>query len=150
MKFRTVILTTGKTAAGMVVPPEVVAGLGSSKKPAVKVTLNGYTYRSTVATMDGKFMVGVSAENRALTGVAAGDRVEVDLALDDAPRVVDIPADFAKAVAKDKDAKQFFGSLSNSRQRAAVTAIETAKKPETRARRIATTVEQLHAGQAPR
>ena len=150
MKFRTVIQSNGKTATGIEVPPKVVESLGSSKRPPVRVTINGKTYRSTVAVMGGKFMVGVSAENRALTGVAAGDRVEVDLALDDAPRLVDIPADFAKALAKDKDAKQFFGSLSNSRQRAAVTAIETAKKPETRARRIATTVEQLHAGQAPR
>src|SRR6476660_9507912 len=58
--FRTKILESGKTAAGIQVPPEVVAALGSSKKPAVRVTLNGYAYRSTVAVMDGKFMLPVS------------------------------------------------------------------------------------------
>ena len=72
MRFRTTILATGKTAAGFVVPDEVIAALGAGKKPAVSVTIKGYTYRSTVATIDGRFMVGVSAENRAKAGVEGG------------------------------------------------------------------------------
>jgi hypothetical protein len=146
MKFRTVILTTGKTAAGIEVPPEVVAGLGSSKKPPVKVTLNGYTYRSTVATMDGKFMVGVSAEVRQHAGVAGGDTVDVTMELDTDKREIAVPDDLQKALNKDKAAKAFFESLSYSNKRRFVEPILAAKAPETRQRRIEKTVAQMHAG----
>jgi len=63
MRFRTTVLQGGKTATGIRVPDEVVEALGSGKRPAVRVTINGFTYRSTVAVMDGAYMVGVSAEN---------------------------------------------------------------------------------------
>ena len=99
MRYRTTILTTGKTAAGIEVPPDVLAGLGTSRKPPVRVTIGGYTYRSTVATVDGRFMIGVSAENRAKAGVAGGDEVDVDIELDTEPRTVEVPADFAVALA---------------------------------------------------
>ena len=69
MKFRTTILSGGKTTTGIHVPDEVVAALGTSRKPAVKVALNGYSYRSTVASMGGRFMVGVSADVREKSGV---------------------------------------------------------------------------------
>src|SRR5439155_1121133 len=86
-------------AAAVRVPPEVVSALGSSKRPAVRVTINGYTYRSTVAVMGGEFMLPLSAENRSGAGVAAGDEVEVDIELDTAPREVSVPPDFAEALA---------------------------------------------------
>src|SRR4029079_11930768 len=74
MKFRTTILQGGKTATGIEVPPEIVEGLGSGKRPAVRVTINGSTYRSTVAVMGGAFMIGVSAEVRAAgRGAGGGD-----------------------------------------------------------------------------
>jgi len=79
MRFRTTILTTGKAAAGIVIPPEIVEAFGSGRKPPVSVTINGFTYRSTVATIDGRFMVGVSADNRAKAGVAGGETVDVDI-----------------------------------------------------------------------
>src|SRR2546430_15698274 len=105
MPFRTTLLQAGKTATGIEIPPEIVAKLGSSKRPPVRVTINGtYTYRNTVAVMGGKFMVGVSAEHRAGAGVAGGDVIDVELALDDAPRTVDVPPDFARALSKDKAA----------------------------------------------
>ena len=72
MRFRTTILQGGKTATGIQVPEEVVEALGAGKRPAVKVTINGYTYRNTVAVMGGVSMVGVSAEHRAGAGVAGG------------------------------------------------------------------------------
>ncbi len=84
MRFRTTIEQGGKTATGIRVPDTVVAALGSGKRPAVRVTINGFTYRSTVAVMGGVFMIGVSAENRAGAGVAGGDEVDVDLELDTA------------------------------------------------------------------
>ena len=66
MRFRTVLELGGKTATGIRVPAEVVEALGKGKRPAVRVTINGHTYRNTVAVMGGTYMVGVSAENRAL------------------------------------------------------------------------------------
>jgi len=98
-KFRTTLLEAGKTAVGMVVPPEIVEGLGAGKRPPVRITINSYSYRNTVAVMGGKFMVGVSAEHRAGAHVKGGDEVEVGIELDTAPREVTVPADFAKALA---------------------------------------------------
>jgi len=146
MKFRTTLLLGGKTATGVRVPPEVVASLGPSKKPAVRVTINGYTYRSTVATVSGEFMVGVSAEVREKAGVVAGDEVEVEIELDTAPREVTVPPDFAEALDADPAAQRLFDSLSYSNKRRVVLSIEEAKTPETRQRRIAKAVSNLHEG----
>ena len=146
MKFQTTIILGGKTATGFSVPPEVVEALGPSKRPAVRVTINGYTYRSTVAPMGGDYMLPLSAENRAGAGVAAGDSVEVDLDLDTEPRVVTVPPDFALALDRDVDARRFFDSLSYSHQRRHVLAIEDAKSPETRQRRIDNAVIMLREG----
>ena len=98
MRYRTTILSAGKTAAGIQVPTEVLDSLGTSRKPAVKVTINGFTYRSTVATVDGRFMVGVSNDVRKAAGVVAGETVDVKLELDTEPREVVVPADFAAAL----------------------------------------------------
>lgn len=136
MKFQATVFLGGKTATGIVVPPEVVAALGSSKRPAVKVTLNGHRYRSTVAPRGGVFMLPLSAEHRDAAGVAAGDMVDVDLELDAEPRTVTLPDDFAAALDRDADARRFFDGLSYSHQRQHVLAIEDAKTPETRLRRI--------------
>ncbi len=106
VRFRAVILQSGKTATGIRVPDEVVAGLGAGKRPPVRVTIGGHTYRSTVASMGGVFMIGVSAENRSNAGVAAGDEVDVDIELDKAPREVTVPLDFAKALRRDAAARQ--------------------------------------------
>jgi len=148
MKIHALIQGTGKTAAGMEIPAEVVAALGSSKRPAVRVTINGYTYRSSIASMGGKFMLGVSNEVRQQAGVAAGQAVDVELELDTAPREVVVPDDFKKALAKDKAASQTFAALNYSNQRRLVMAIEAIKTAETRQRRIEKTVRQLHDGQA--
>src|SRR2546426_6880355 len=104
MRFRTVLELAGKTATGFRVPAEVVESLGAGKRPPVLVTINGFTYRNTVAVYDGQFLIGVSAENRTGAGVAAGDEIDVDLELDTAPRQVSIPPDFAAALEADPDA----------------------------------------------
>jgi hypothetical protein len=148
MRFHAVILQSGKTATGIRVPPEVVAGLGSSKRPAVSVTIKGYTYRSTVATMGGEFMLPVSAEVRERAGVEGGDEVDVDLELDEAPREVTLPPDFADALNSDPDAKRFFDGLSYSNQRRYVQSIEEAKSAETRQRRISKAIAALREGRA--
>ena len=143
MKFRAVIQLSGKTATGIEVPPEVVAGLGQGKRPPVRVTIGGYTYRSTVGVMGGKSMLPVSADNRAAAGVAAGDEVEVEVELDTEPREVSLPPEFAAALAADQAARQAFGKLSYSQQQRYVLGITSAKTAETRDRRIASALGEL-------
>ncbi|HEV8565021.1 MAG TPA: YdeI/OmpD-associated family protein [Actinomycetota bacterium] len=148
MRFRATIEQAGKTATGIEVPAKVVASLGPSKRPAVRVTINGYTYRSSVASMGGRFMLGVSAKVREAAGVAGGDKVDVDIELDTEPREVSVPPDFAKALARDLGAKRFFEGLSYSRKQRYVLPIEEAKTAETRERRIAKAVGMLRDGRA--
>ena len=136
MKFRTTILLNGKTATGLEVPPELVDALGAGKKPAVTVTIGGYSYRSTVAVMGGKFMLPFSAEHRAATGLGAGDEVEVSLSLDTAPRELVVPDDFAAALDAAPQARTAFDALSYSNRRRYVLSIDEAKTSETRQRRI--------------
>jgi len=136
MTFRTKILTAGKTATGIQIPDEVIAKLDAGKKPPICVTINRYTYRSTVAVMGGRFMVGVNAENREKANVAGGDTVDVTIALDTAPREIEIPADFAAALKKNTGARKTFDSLSYSKRKAFVQGIEGSKTAETRERRI--------------
>jgi hypothetical protein len=148
MKFRATLELGGKTATGVRVPAEVVAALGTSKRPAVRVTINGHTYRSSVAVMGGVFMLGVSAENRAAAGVQAGDELDIDIELDTAPREVAVPADFAAALDQDADARRFFDGLAYSHKLRHVLAIEQAKTAETRQRRIDKAISMLREGQA--
>jgi hypothetical protein len=136
MRFRATLFLGGKTATGMKVPAEVVESFGRGKKPQVLVTINGYTYRSTVAVYGGEYMLPVSAEVRAAAGVAAGDDLDVDLELDTAPRVVEVPADLAAALAGDPAAKARFDGLSYSNQRQHVLALDGAKTAGTRQRRL--------------
>jgi Bacteriocin-protection, YdeI or OmpD-Associated/Domain of unknown function (DUF1905) len=138
------IQSSGKTAAGIQVPDEVVAALGSGRKPPVRVTLNGFTYRTTVATMDGVFMVGVSNDVRRHAGVAAGETVDVDMELDLEPREVVVPDDLAAALDGDPAAREFFDTLSYSNKRRIVEPIGDTKTAETRQRRIDRAVSRLH------
>ncbi|MDP9937265.1 hypothetical protein J2T11_003636 [Paenarthrobacter nicotinovorans] len=145
MEFTTTIVGDGNKA-GIEVPSHVVDALGAGKKPPVVVTINDRSYRSSIAVMGGKYMVGVSAANRELTGVAAGDTVQVGLEVDTQPRVVEVPADLAAALDAEPDAKAFYGTLNYSAQRRYVEPIGDAKTEETRARRIAKVVSDLKAG----
>ena len=148
-KFRTAILGNDKSALGIKIPPEAVAALGTSKRPPVRVTINGKTYRSTVAVMGGDFMVGVSAENRKIVGVGAGDKVEVTLELDTEPRVVTVPPDLEKALGRHTGARKFFDGLSYSKKQWFVVGIEGAKTAATRERRIAKAIAMLKEGRSP-
>jgi hypothetical protein len=145
-RFRTTILQAGKTATGIRIPPEIVEGFGAGRRPAVRVTIGGYTYRSTVAVMGGDFMVGVSAEVREQAGVAGGDEVDVGIERDTAPREVTVPPDLAKALKRDAAARKAFEGLSYSNRKAYVTSIEGAKTAETRQRRIDKAIAELRAG----
>lgn len=146
MRFRTTLDAAGKNAAGFRVPREVVEALGKGKRPPVIVTINGYSYRNTVAVYGDEFLIGVAQEHRAPAGVKPGDEIEVDLELDSAPREVDVPADFAAALDASPDAKRFFDSLSYSNKRRFTLSIDGAKSAETRQRRIDTSIERLREG----
>jgi hypothetical protein len=150
MRFRTTILETGKSAAGIRIPDEVLEHLGAGKKPAVSLTLDDrYTYRSTVATVNGVPMVGFSADNRAASGIKGGSEVEVDIELDTAPRTVDVPPELAAALSAEPDARAFFESLSYSHKRWHTLQIEGTKNPETRARRIEKSMTMLRERRKP-
>ena len=146
MRFRTTILQSSKTATGIEVPPDVVASLGSGKQPLVRVTINGFTYRSAVAVMGGVFMVGVSADNRAGAGVKGGDEVDVDIELDTEPRTVEVPPELAAALDADPAAKATFEKLSPSNKGWHVSQVTGTNNPETRQRRIEKQIAALHAG----
>lgn len=141
MRFRATVLRSGRTATGIPVPADVVTGLGSGRRPAVHVAVGGHRYRSTIATMDGRFMIPLSAEHRAAAGVAAGDEVDVEVELDTEPRTVEVPDDLA--VALDADSRRRFDALSYSGRLRHVLAVEGAKTAQTRARRVAKIVEEL-------
>ena len=125
-----------KNATGLQVPDEAVAALEAGKKPKVKVSLNGYTYRTTVAVMDSVFMIPLSQEHRAAAGVKGGDAVEVTLELDTEPRIVEVPDDLSAAL-KAQNALDAFDGLAYSVRKEYVRQVETAKAQETRERRIA-------------
>jgi hypothetical protein len=145
MRFTAALELHGKSATGLAVPPEVVESLGS-RRPAVVVTLGSHTYRSTIASMGGRYLLPVSAENRAAAGLTAGDEVEVDVALDTAPREVELPADLAAALDAGTGLRTRFDALAPSRRKEHVRSVESAKADATRARRVAAVVAGLGAG----
>lgn len=150
IRFRTTVELGGKTATGFEVPADVVARLGPGKRPAVSVTVGGHSYRSTVAVMGGRFMLPLSAENRTAAGLAAGDEVEVELVPDLEPRTVDVPEDLAARLSADPAAQATFDGLTPGQRKEWVRWVDEAKRPETRADRVAKTVEALAAGRRTR
>ncbi len=143
IKFKTELLQSGKTATGIVVPDDIVAKLNAGKKPAVSITINGYTYRNSIAVMGGKYMVGVSAEHRAGAHVKGGDMIEVTIELDTKPREVELPESFKKALNKNAAAKKKFETLSYSKQLTLVLPVKNAKTEETAQRNIAKAINAL-------
>ena len=150
MKFQALLELSGKTATGMQVPASIVEGLGGGKRPPVRVTINGFTYRSTIAVYGDKYLLGVNSDNHEATGAKAGDILDVDVELDTAPREVTVPEDFAAALDPHPEARRFFDSLSYSERRWFVLGIDDAKTPDTRSRRIEKAVARLGEGRGQR
>ena len=128
---------------GIEVPEDVVLGFGRGKRVPVTVTVNGYNYRSTIASRGGKFLIPVSAAIRAETGLEADDPIDVTLEPDDAPREVEVPPDLSEALAADPVATAAWEKLSYSRKRQHTLAIEGAKAADTKARRVAKAIAAL-------
>lgn len=138
-----------KTATMFRVPFDLEEAFGR-RRPPVKVTIGAHTWRTTPGVYDGVGHVVVNRSVKAATGVDAGDRVRVRMELDTEPRTVKVPSDLASALAGDPAAAEAFAEMSFTHRREYVEWIEEAKRPETRARRIAATVERVREGRPHR
>jgi hypothetical protein len=141
MRFETTMSQMGNNT-GIEVPAEVLEGLGGGKRPAVNVTVNGFSYQSTVGSMGGRSLIPFSSDKRAATGIGGGDAIVVEVTLDTAPRTVEVPVDLAEALAA-AGLREAFDALAPSHRKAHVTSVESAKAAETRARRIDAVVAKL-------
>jgi hypothetical protein len=145
-RFKTTVELTGRTATFIKVPLDIPALFDGAKKPPVRVTINGHTYRSTIAVYGGEYFLPLNRKARAASGVEAGDTVTVEIERDVVKRVVRVPADLKKALASDSQAEDNYKSLSYSHKKEYVDWIEDAKRAETRDRRINKAIEMLRAG----
>ncbi|MGH7911355.1 MAG: DUF1905 domain-containing protein [Candidatus Dormibacteraceae bacterium] len=148
MEFHATLERNGKSATGIEVPRSVLEELGGGNRPAVRATIKGYTWRTSVGSMGGRSLLPVSAEARQGAGVAAGDQLDVSLVLDTAAREVEIPEDLAAALATAATARAAFEALTYSGKRRLVLPIVGAKGADTRSRRIARAIEALNEGRA--
>ncbi len=146
MKIDAIVLATGGNTTGIEIPQAAMEELAGGRRPGGHVTINGFSYRTSIASMGGKYLLPVSAERRAAAGLKVGDRVELDLTLDQAAREIVVPADLAAALAAEPAARAVFDGLAYGHKQRHLLPIEAAGTPETRARRIAKAVETLKAG----
>lgn len=146
--FEVQLQYAGPGAATFFVPPlSVEAAFGSKGLTPVAGTLNGHSFRSSLfPNGDGTHYMVVNQPLRAAAGVKAGDTVQVTMERDTAPRVVEVPEDVQQSLAANNDAQARFSALSYSHQREYVEWIVSAKRPDTRARRIEKTVAMLVEG----
>ena len=142
IKYKTIIVQTGNNT-GIYVPANILEKLNGGKRPLVKVTLNGYTYRSAVGKMGDKFMISLSAENRKNANVNGGDTLEVTVTLDTEPRTVEMPKDLQLALNKNQTVKADFEKLAPSKKKAFVLSVTDAKTEETRKSRIEKIINSL-------
>jgi hypothetical protein len=127
---------TGGTTTGFRVPDAVVDELGAGRRPKVVATVGSHTWRSSIARMGDAFWLGMSKADREAAGVAAGQVLDLEVAVDDAPRTVEMPEELAPVA----DA---WARLSFSNQRRIAESITGAKKPETRAARVEKALAEL-------
>lgn len=148
VSFTTTLQQFGKTATGIEVPEDKVLALGAGKRVAITVAIGRYSYRTSVAPYRGMYLIPVAAEHREGAGIQAGERITVTMTPDTASRAIEMPADLAKALRGKKQALAFWKELSPSNQKAFATWIESAKKPETREARVATSAQALIDGRS--
>jgi bifunctional DNA-binding transcriptional regulator/antitoxin component of YhaV-PrlF toxin-antitoxin module len=132
--YETTILGFGNHAA-IEIPDAILAQLGANKRAPLKVTVNGYTYQSTAAVMDGKCLVVFPTKDRKASGVAAGDTLVVTLELDAGYRNVDIPIELQDAL-KANNLSAIFRDLAYSKRKEFARQVAEAKTTETKDRRI--------------
>lgn len=143
MRLTLELESTGGSTAGFRVPDDVVAELGGGGRPKVVVTVGDHTWRSSIAKMGGAYWLGVGAANRAAAGVEAGQTLDLEVTLDEAPRTVEPPEDLAAALGADPAARAEWDRWPPSRQKEAARQLTEAKKAETRERRLAKLLGEL-------
>lgn len=148
-RFTVELERVGKTATMFRVPFDLKEAFGRARPP-VRITIRGHTWRTTPGVYDGLGLVVVNRAAKAATGVDAPDRVDVTMELDTEPRTVTVPPDLRTALAEAPNAKAAFAGMSFTHRREYVEWVEEAKRPETRTRRIANTVERVRAGEPRR
>ncbi len=145
MRYRTTVLLHGRNT-GIPVPDDVVEALGAGRRPPVVLTIGPYSYRTTIGSRDGAFIVPLSSAHREASGIAGGDEIEVDVEVDTAPRTIEPPSDLAEALATNPAAGAAWEVLAPSHRKAHVEALESAKTAETRARRLDAALRRLSGG----
>ena len=143
MKFDAELRLNAKTATGIPVPERILEELGGGRRPQVTVSLNGYTFQTSLGTMSGQVLIPVSAVVRSAAGIEAGDRLDVEIELATEPAQVAVPEDLQVALAAEPDTRAFFDGLTASQKRGYTEWIEQAKKPETRRRRLEQAMDSL-------
>jgi Bacteriocin-protection, YdeI or OmpD-Associated/Domain of unknown function (DUF1905) len=120
-----------------------VEALGGKGRTPVRATFSGVGYRGSIVTMGGRFVLGVTRAVMTEAGMKIGDRLDVVVEVDDRPREVELPEELRAALAGREELRRAWDTLSYSRRRESVRSIDEAKRPETRARRVATTLRAL-------
>jgi hypothetical protein len=136
-------------ATGITIPFDVQKTYGTRARVPVRGTINGFPYRSSIFPMGGCFMMAVNKELRAGAKAKGGDTITVTMERDDAPRIITPPADLARALKANKTAQAAWDKLSYTHQKEHARAVEDAKRPETRVRRIEKAIADLAAGKKP-
>lgn len=142
MRFAAIV-EPAEPMKGLVVPDEVVEALGGGSRPPVVITINGHSWRSRIAHLRGRHLIGLSKANRLAAGVETGDNIVVDVTFDAEPRPAIEPHDLATALDATPAARVAFDTLTVSQRRELIRGIEAAKRPETRARRIDSVILKL-------
>lgn len=139
--FKTKVAPEGENF--LVKLPFDVRTIFGKARPPIVVTLNGYSFRSTVAVYGGESYIGIRRSNREAARLVPGKIVAITITADLEPRTIEPPKDLAAVLKKDAKLRAAWEALSFSHKREHVDALEQAKKPETRARRLAKTDEIL-------
>ncbi|MBA4317363.1 MAG: antitermination protein NusB [Flavobacterium sp.] len=143
--FSAVIVGGEKGGAGITIPFDVKKIFGMARAK-VKVTIDKFTYPTTVFVMGGQYLIGVRKEIRTAIGKEIGDKVKIIIVADTEERIVVVPEDLLKALNKNKTAKEIFNNFAYTHRKEYVQWVESAKKPETRTNRIIKAVEMISSG----
>jgi len=145
--FQAVIQEGRGGGAWIEIPPKVSESFGTKGRVPVKATFDGVPYRGSIAPMGrGMHILGVKKDIRQSIGKDIGATVRVTMEQDTEDRIVEIPEDLQRALSRDAAARTAFERMSYTHRKEYVQAVEEAKKPETRQRRIEKTLEMLRAG----
>jgi Bacteriocin-protection, YdeI or OmpD-Associated/Domain of unknown function (DUF1905) len=146
LRLHTTLVPRGPAAAIVLTDEQVAELTGGAKVAPVRVTINCHTLRLRLARMGGDALIGFSRAARTEAGVEPGEEVDVEIALDDAPREVEVPPDLAAAFADDAGARDAFDGLAFTHRKEFAQWVAEAKRAETRERRVAETLRMLRQG----